>query len=87
MTSSGNLGHLDRALRVLLAGGALIAARLLIGIDPDAALMVVLPTFLALGYLLLTAAIGEDIVYAMLDIDTVGAGLHLHRHQPRPWHH
>jgi len=85
--TSGNVGRLDAMTRVVIAFALLVAAHFFIQIDPDAALMVVLPTFLAMGYLLLTAAIGEDIVYSMLDVDTVGVGIHIHKHMPRPWHH
>jgi hypothetical protein len=65
-----NVGRADVALRLLAAAAALILAATILEADAEwtfVAMLVVMPLFV---YLLLTAAVREDPLYVLWDVDT-----------------
>ena len=66
-----NLGPLDRVLRGLLALSILVAGGVALGwTDANWAFAIVLATFTAVAYLVLTSAMGFDPLYAIAGTDT-----------------
>lgn len=68
---AGNVGVLDEVLRyVLIAAIAVAAGTSLSTLGPDWILLIIIPSGLAIGYLLLSSAAHADFLYATLGIDT-----------------
>lgn len=82
-TIHDNVGAADSAVRFVLAILCIAGAALLWGIAPPdyapSAIFLLIPT----AYLLMTAVIHVDLLYAMLGFDTVAGHVH-HRAVTRP---
>lgn len=78
-----NVGAVDSAIRFVLAIGCLVGAAIFWGLAPPDYAFSAIFLLLPMAYLLMTAVIHVDLLYAMLGFDTVPGHVH-HRAMTRP---